>query len=156
MNFFRDKKKTKKSIEDYVLNLREEWGEDKRFLENLCRYQGIEFLKGRRIYGSIAFKFEGEKRGVLFHEDSTPFLKAKKIGHHFLGHFERNIPIYLTEAESNFFASAVMKMQGFSPADLLFGGMEFFVPASAIFARDGAIKRFLREAYRTEESVYLL
>lgn len=153
MNFFKDKKKIKATIEYYVRFLREEYGGDEQFLKPLCRYHGIELLEIQEREIAKAFKFESGKRGALFHPHLSPTLIAKKIGHHFLGHFERDIPIYQVEAESDYFASAAREL---SFLDIAREGINFFVPISSLFSFDTTIKRNLQQTYKTEEKVYLL
>ena len=129
MHFFRDKKKIKASIEEYVASLKTDYGNDNYLpLQEICSDAGIELLQNQQIsdargiksiqkqhlYDVWAFKFENGVRGVVYNPamQGFPLLYGltKKVGHHLLGHFEREPPICLLEAEAHYFSAAIINV----------------------------------------------
>ena len=78
------------------------------------------------------------------------YLTLKKVSHHLLGHFERKLPVYLSEAESDYFAVAALRVP-FITLHCMYG-----VPLQALFTSEKEIKKILTKRYSLEEKLNLL
>ncbi|MDP3698988.1 MAG: hypothetical protein Q8R47_05365 [Nanoarchaeota archaeon] len=154
MSFFHDKKKIKVSIEDYVASWRAAYGTGSLFpFQEICSNAGIELLQSRN--GTAwAFKFENGPRGVAYdpHLPGYPLIYnlTKKISHHLLGHFEREPPIYLAEAEAHYFAAAAINVP------LITLRCIHAPPWYGLFVSKEKIKRDLANHYSLKEKPVLL
>lgn len=155
MHFFRDKKKIKASIEEYVASLKTDYGNDNLPLQEICNDAGIELLQNRFLSDARAFKFKNGVRGVVYDPtiQTYPLLYnlTKKVGHHLLGHFEREPPIYLLEAEAYYFSAAAMNIPF-----LTLRGTIYFPSVYSLFISKEKIKQSLADHYSLDNKPELI
>ena len=147
MRFFRDKKKIKASIEEYVASLKTDYGNDNYLpLQEICNDAGIELIQSQSLSDARAFKFKNGVRGVVYDPtmQTYPLLYnlTKKVSHHLLNHFERKPPIYLLEAEAHYFSAAAMNIPF-----LTLRGIIYFPSVYSLFISTEKIKQSLADHY---------
>ncbi len=155
MHFFRDKKKIKASIEEYVASLKTDYGNSNHLpLQKICSDAGIELLQNRFISDAWAFKFENRIRGVVYDPtmQTYPLLYhlTKKVSHHLLNHFERESPICVLEAEAHYFSAAVINISFLTLRSI-------YAPSIySLFISKETIKQSLADHYSLDNKPWLL
>lgn len=154
MGFFTERRKIKKDIEKYVAVLKNVYGEGSIFLERLCKDAEVELIQYDYIYNVRAFKFENGPKGVVYgpHLPDFPLIYGltKKVGHHILEHFERQLPIYIVETEAHYFASAVINLPFISLRCIHSPSLH------SLLASEKKIKRDLASCYSLDTKPVLL
>ena len=101
------------NIEQYVASLKNAYNAEKSFpFREICLDAEIELIENSYLYHAYAFKFNDNKRGILYDPTLRPmnlrYYVTKKLSHHLLRHFEREAPICLAEREAAYFAAAAV------------------------------------------------
>lgn len=155
MHFFRDKKKIKASIEEFVASLKTDYGNDNCLpLQEICSDAEIELLQNRFISDVWAFKFKNGIKGVVYdptmHTYPLLYNLTKKVSHHLLNHFEREPPICVLEAEAHYFSAAVMNIPFLTLRSI-------YAPSIySLFISKEKIKQSLADHYSLDNKPWLL